>query len=115
MSNEAAKILRKVSEKTKGSDNSPMLGTVKSVSPMVLQLDDVSFEITSGVLANEGLLSRSEGGSLSGTASFSGESGGISIYNAGFSFGGRLSAGDRVLVIMLDEGCFVIVCKVRKV
>lgn len=115
MSNEAAKILRKVSEKTKGSGNSPMLGTVKSVSPMVLQLDDVSFEITSGILVNEGLLSRSEGGSLNGTASFAGESGSISIYNAGYSFSGRLSAGDRVLVIMLDEGCFVIACKVRKV
>lgn len=115
MSNKAASIIRKISQNTEGSGVQPMLGTIKSVSPLILQLDDVSFEVTSGVLVNEGLLPRTEGGSLRGSASFAGESGNISIDKAGYSFSWRLSAGDRVLVIMINEGCFVVACKLQKV
>lgn len=114
MSNEAARILRRMNKNSAGAGNTPMLGTVIKVNPIELQLDDVSFTITSGVLVNEGMISRSEGGSLEGNASFSGESGRISISGLGYSFNGRLKAGDRVLVNMINESCFVIVCKVQK-
>lgn len=115
MSNEAARILRRMKRNLSELGSWPMLGTISSVSPIALQLDDVSFEITSGILVNEGLLKRSEKGSATGYASFRGESGNISIDNMGYNFSGRLAKGDRVLVNMINESCFVIVCKVVEV
>lgn len=114
MSNEAARILRRMNKNSAGAGNTPMLGTIVKVNPLELQLDDVSFTITSGILVNEGMINRTEAGSLSGSASFAGESGRISISGIGYNFHGRLKAGDRVLVNMINESCFVIVCKLQK-
>ena len=55
MSNAAARILRHFKVPQSTSENL-ILGTITSVSPIKLSLDDVEFEVTSGILIDESII-----------------------------------------------------------
>lgn len=56
MGNAAARILRHFKYSQSASQENLMLGTITSVSPIKLSLDDVEFEITSGILIDESIV-----------------------------------------------------------
>ncbi len=107
MSAEAARIIKRITEKAPVGGSSLVLGTIKSMSPLTLQLDGVDFDISKGILVNASLLSHSRNGSVSGTP--------VSINNARISMDADLRAGDRVAVAQISNACNVIVCKVVSV
>lgn len=83
MSEAAARIIKTISQKGKGGEMGNTLGTVQSVGPISLQLDDVGFPITTGIQVNKTLPKFDP-----------------------------LVPGDRVLVACINNSCYVIQCKV---
>lgn len=104
MSAEAARIISKIKSKGQAGGTPMALGTIKGVSPLTLQLDDVDFEISKGLLVNHSLLQHSRSGNISSSE--------ISLSNATISVSGALTSGDRVLVARVSNACNVILCKV---
>lgn len=104
MSAEAARIIKRIAEKAPAGSSPLTLGTIKSMSPFTLLLDDVDFDISKGILVNSLLLAHTRSGSVSGSP--------VSINNAKISMYADLKAGDRVAVAQISNACVVIVCKV---
>jgi len=82
LSAEAARIIKKISGKKTSSGLDIMLGTVKTASPLTVKFDDVSFDISAGLLVNPDINLR-EG----------------------------LKAGDRVAGIPVGGTQYLILCK----
>lgn len=104
MSAEAARMISCLRKKTPGGATLFELGTIKSVAPLMLRLDDVDFDISKGILINSSLLQHTRSGSVSGSP--------VSINNATITMKGDLAPGDRVAAIRMNSACTVIVCKV---
>lgn len=107
MSAESARILKKIIEKVPGGGTPLALGTIESVAPLSVQLDDVDFTISKGLLVNSLLLQHSRRGSASASP--------VGLSNATFTMEGVLAKNDRVLVARISNACNVIVCKVVSV
>lgn len=81
MSAAAVKIINSLRAKSKDDKENMYLGTIKSASPLVLQLDDVGFEISRGLLVNSDYQEKG------------------------------IAGGDRVLAIGISNSCYIVLCK----
>ena len=77
------------------------------MAPLSIQLDDVDYVISKGLLVNPLLMQHSRRGSASASP--------VSLNNATFTMDGILARNDRVLVACISNSCNVIVCKVVSV
>lgn len=104
MSAEAARIISKISGRKQTSGFEPMLGTVKSISPLTVKFDDVGFDVSSGLLVNSLFMGHTRKADISSLV--------MSLSDAKINFEGGLSAGDRVAGVAVGGTQYVLLCKV---
>lgn len=105
MSSEAARIIQKISNR-KPKEKKIFLGIIKAISPLTLKLDDIGFDITSGLLVNSSLFENRKTGNIRTQEQ--------TFWDVEISMDSCLKVGDRVVAVQLSNACYVILAKVVK-
>lgn len=105
MSSEAARIIQKISNR-KPKEKNIFLGIIKETSPLTLKLDDIAFDITSGLLLNSTLLEHRKTGIIQTQEQ--------TFCDVKINVDSSLEVGDRVVAVKLSNACYIILAKVVK-
>lgn len=108
MSAGAAKIITAISKRSKSQEEGSgiLLGTVKSLSPLVVKFDGIEFDVNN-LFVNSLLLEHKRVGDIHTSLEM--------FPDADIDFKNLLAVGDRIIGAAVGGSSFVILCKVVKV